>query len=73
MEPDIIKELLTKSFTEVLLQKPYTQQTEDVQEFLKVIAAVNMVADVHAATECVEYKEEIEDKDLGLVRKINLN
>ena len=91
MEPDLIKDTLTKSFTETLLHKPYTQQMEEVQEFLKIIAAVGIVADdkddlishynslymskynENKSYMLNTYTEDLEDKDLGIVRKINLN
>ena len=87
MEPDSIKELLSKSVTEVLQQKPYLSQSHEVQEYLKVIATLSMVAADHLSTDWTvtnqfqqpiwidyreEYKEELNDKDLGIVRKINL-
>lgn len=88
MEPDSLKELLTNSITETLQQKPYTKQSQIVQELLKAAAALSMVSDDHNMTDWLitnkvqqytwddyneELKEEIEDNDLGLVRKINLN
>lgn len=87
MEPESLKELLTNSITETLQQKPYTKQSHEVQEYLKAIATINMVADDSASTDWIitnysqEYtwddysedcREELNDKDLGIVRKINL-
>ena len=98
MESEPIKELLTKSFMEILQQKPYARQPEVVHEFIKALTNVGVVSkdtdDLASLadscyywidsskeqqyswddyyTEEKEEKEEIEDKDLGLVRKINL-
>ena len=84
MEPDSIKELLTNNFIRELQQIPYSSQSEVVQEYLKAIATISSVADDSASTDWivtkqyqqpiwVDYKEELVDKDLGIVRKIKLN
>ena len=84
MEPDSIKKQLTNNFIRELQQIPYNSQSEVVQEYLKAMATISSVADDSASTDWtiikriqqpiwVDYIEEIEDTDLGLVRKINLN
>ena len=87
MEPDSIKELLTINFIRELQQIPYNSQSEVVQEYLKAMATISSVADDSASTDWIvtnysqeyswddyleDYKEELNDKDLGMVRKINL-
>lgn len=87
MEPDSLKELLSEHITKVLQQNPYTSQSHEVQEYLKTMATLSMVADDSASTDWIvtnysqqdawedyseDYKEELNDKDLGIVRKINL-
>ena len=91
MEPVTLKEFITNSIIDELQQKSYTAQPQDIQEFLKAMAAISMVAEGkddlasrYGSLYMSEYNEvksyvlkthieEIEDKDLGLVRKINLN
>lgn len=87
MESDTLKELLTNNFIRELQQIPYNSQSEVVQEYLKAMAAFSNVAADHLSTNWIvpnkdqqytwddytEESKEIEDKDLGLVRKINLN
>ena len=88
MEPDSIKRQLTIDFIRELQQIPYSSQSEVVQEYLKAMATISSVADDSASTNWIvtnysqEYAwddywlenfwEEIKDKDLGIVRKINL-
>ena len=87
MEPDSIKEHLTNNFIRELQQIPYSSQSEVVQEYLKAIATISSVADDYISTDWIvtnysqeytwddyseDYKEELNDKDLGIVRKINL-
>ena len=88
MESDSLKELLTINFIRELQQIPYNSQSEVVQEYLKAMATISSVADDSASTDWIvtnysqEYSwddywlgnfwEEIKDKDLGIVRKINL-
>ena len=87
MEPDGLKELLTNNFIRELQQIPYNNQSEVVQEYLKAMATISSVADDSASTDWIvtnysqeyswddyseDYKEELNDKDLGIVRKINL-
>lgn len=83
MEPYSLKELLTINFTRELQQNPYTSQSRVVQEYLKAMATISSVADDSASTDWiipkqfqqliwVDYREELVDKDLGIVRKINL-
>lgn len=87
MEPDSLKELLSEHITKVLQQNPYTSQSHEVQEYLKTMATLSMVADDSASTDwiitkqfqqpiCIDYEElndeDLNDKDLGIVRKINL-
>ena len=83
MEPDSIKEHLTNNFIRELQQIPYSSQSEVVQEYLKAMATMISVADDSASTDWiipkqfqqpiwVDYREELVDKDLGIVRKINL-
>ena len=87
MEPDGLKELLTKSSTDVLQQNHYSRHPQVIQEFAKAIATVGRVTDDKAdlasfyMSEYIKNNsyvlntriEDIKDKDLGLVRKINLN
>ena len=83
MEPDSIKEHLTNNFIRELQQIPYSSQSEVVQEYLKAMATMISVADDSASTDWiipkqfqqpiwVDYREELVDKDLGIVRKIKL-
>lgn len=83
MEPYSLKELLTINFTRELQQNLYTSQSRVVQEYLKAMATISSVADDSASTDWiipkqfqqliwVDYREELVDKDLGIVRKINL-
>ena len=87
MEPDSIKELLTNNFIRDLQQIPYSSQSEVVQEYLKAMAEFSSVAADHLSSNWIvtnysqqnawegyweDYKEELNDKDLGIVRKINL-
>lgn len=87
MEPYSLKELLTSNFIRELQQNPYTSQLPVVQEYLKTMATLSMVAYDSASTDWIipnqfrqpiyvyyseDYKEELNDKDLGIVRKINL-
>ena len=87
MEPDSIKKQLTINFIRELQQIPYNSQSEVVQEYLKAMATISSVADDSASTDWIvtnysqeyswddyseDYKEELNDKDLGIVRKINL-
>ena len=83
MEPDSIKKQLTINFIRELQQIPYNSQSEVVQEYLKAMATISSVADDSASTDWViskqfqqpiwvDYREELVDKDLGIVRKINL-
>ena len=91
MEPEPIKELLTKRFTDMLQQNYYSKHPQVMQEFAKAITTVGRVTDdkddlaslYGSSFYMSEYIknnshvlntriEEIEDKDLGLVRKINL-
>ena len=87
MEPDSIKKQLTNNFIRELQQIPYNSQSEVVQEYLKAMATISSVADDSASTDWIvtncsqeyswddyseDYKEELNDKDLGIVRKINL-
>ena len=88
MEPDSIKKQLTINFIRELQQIPYNSQSEVVQEYLKAMATISSVADDSVSTDWIvtnysqEYSwddywlgnfwEEIKDKDLGIVRKINL-
>ena len=83
MEPDSIKEHLTNNFIREIQQIPYSSQSEVVQEYLKAMATMISVADDSASTDWiipkqfqqpiwVDYREELVDKDLGIVRKINL-
>lgn len=88
MEPVSLKEHLTNNFIRELQQIPYNSQSEVVQEYLKAMATISSVADDSASTDWIvtkwskEYtwddywledcKEELNDKDLGIVRKINL-
>ena len=83
MEPDSIKEHLTNNFIRELQQIPYSSQSEVVQEYLKAIATISSKADDYTSTDWivtkkfqqpiwVVYREELVDKDLGIVRKINL-
>ena len=88
MEPDSVKKQLTSNFIRELQQIPYNSQSEVVQEYLKAMATISSVADDSASTDWIvtnysqdyswddyseDYKEELNDKDLGIVRKINLN
>ena len=88
MEPDSIKKQLTINFIRELQQIPYNSQSEVVQEYLKAMTTISSVADDSASTDWIvtnysqeyswddyseDYKEELNDKDLGIVRKINLN
>ena len=83
MEPDSIKEILTNNFIRDLQQIPYSSQSEIVQEYLKAIAEFSSIAGDHLSTNWIvtnnnqqhiwiDYREELVDKDLGIVRKINL-
>ena len=88
MEPDSIKRQLTIDFIRELQQIPYSSQSEVVQEYLKAMATISSVADDSASTNWIvtnysqyytwddywleNFWEEIKDKDLGIVRKINL-
>lgn len=83
MEPDSIKRQLTIDFIRELQQIPYNSQSEVVQEYLKAMATISSVTDDSASTDWiipkqfqqpiwVDYREELVDKDLGIVRKINL-
>ena len=87
MEPDSIKRQLTIDFIRELQQIPYSSQSEVVQEYLKAMVTISSVADDSASTDWIvtnysqeytwddyseDYKEELNDKDLGIVRKINL-
>ena len=87
MEPDSIKKHLTIDFIREIQQIPYNSQSEVVQEYLKAMATISSVADDSASTDWIgtndsqeyswdgyseDYKEELNDKDLGIVRKINL-
>ena len=83
MEPDSIKEILTNNFIRDLQQIPYSSQSEIVQEYLKAMAKFSSIAYDSASTNWiipkqvqqsiwVDYREELVDKDLGIVRKINL-
>ena len=83
MEPDSIKKQLTTNFIRELQQIPYNSQSEVVQEYLKAMATISSVADDSASTDWIihkqfqqpiwiDYREELVDKDLGIVRKINL-
>ncbi len=88
MEPDSLKEQLTINFIRELQQIPYNSQLEVVQEYHKAMATISSVADDSASTDwiitkqfqqpiwydywLVNYWEELNDKDLGIVRKINL-
>ena len=87
MEPDSVKKQLTINFIRELQQIPYNSQSEVVQEYLKAMATISSVADDSASTDWIvtnysqeytwddyseDYKEELNDKDLGIVRKINL-
>ena len=84
MEPDSLKELITNNFIRDLQQIPYSSQSEVVQEYLKAMAEFSSVAADHLSTDWtvtnqfqqpiwIDYREELVDKDLGIVRKINLN
>lgn len=92
MESEPIKELITRSFMELLDQKPYARQPEVVHEFIKALINVGVVPKdtddlASLADSChywldsnkntrypwEDYREELNDKDLGIVRKINLN
>ena len=88
MEPDSLKELLSEHIIKVLQQNHYTSQSQVVQKYLKTMATLSMVADNSASTDWIvtnysqqdvwedywleRYWEELNDKDLGIVRKINL-
>lgn len=87
MEPDGLKELLTINFIREIQQIPYNSQSEVVQEYLKTMTTISSVADDSASTDWLvtnysqdyswddyseDCKEELNDKDLGIVRKINL-
>ena len=88
MEPDSIKKQLTNNFIRELQQIPYNSQSEVVQEYLKAMATISSVAADSASTDWIvtnysqqdawddywleRYWEELNDKDLGIVRKINL-
>ena len=87
MEPDSVKKQLTTNFIRENQQIPYNSQSEVVQEYLKAMATISSVADDSASTDWIvtkysqeyswddyseDYKEELNDKDLGIVRKINL-
>ena len=81
------KKQLTINFIRELQQIPYNSQSEVVQEYLKAMATISSVSDDSASTDWIvtnysqeyswddyseDYKEELNDKDLGIVRKINL-
>ena len=83
MEPDSLKELLTKNFLGVLHQNLYTNQADDVHNYLNYTAVIRKEIDDYIKAEWTvtyndqqsaweDYKEELNDKDLGIVRKINL-
>ena len=96
MEPEPIKELITRSFMALLEQKPYARQPEVIHEFINALTTVGMVSkdkdDLASLSDSChywidsntdqqytwedyseDYREELVDKDLGIVRKINLN
>ena len=83
MGPDSIKKQLTNNFIREIQQIPYSSQSKVVQKYLKAMATISSVADDSASTDWiipkrfqqpiwVDYREEVVDKDLGIVRKINL-
>ena len=84
MEPDSLKELITNNFIRDLQQIPYSSQSEIVQEYLKAMSTISSVTYDDIPTDWtvttqfqqpiwIDYREELIDKDLGIVRKINLN